>query len=197
MSEFAWADMYTTELLTKLSSTTNYAPSTAPTPGHCLRLLVAALSRLRSSLAPITLLTQWVFRPTSVTHYSTSAPGDTTSQGLPFYAPHLAPSTGWPSINRSASPWARSTDTSVDPLAPPTTIPGTTLPSFGFNYHITCHPPPLRVVRKGISMVEAFESRMEGRREGREGFKCVLRERGGQEVGMWEWEVTSEGGVIA
>ncbi|ORY91518.1 hypothetical protein BCR35DRAFT_286458 [Leucosporidium creatinivorum] len=193
MSEFAWADMYATELLTKLSATTNYTPSTAPTPGHSLRLLVAALSRLRSSLAPITFVSQWVFRPSSVTRYSTTAPGDTNQQGLPFYAPHLAPSTGWPSIDRSA----RYTNTSDDPLAPPSTIPGTNLPSFTFNYHITCHPPSLRVMRQGITMVEAFESRSDGRGEGSEGFRCVLKERGGREVGMWEWEVTSEGGVIA
>lgn len=198
MSEFAWADQWATEKLSKAPSTssTAAAPNSfnfEPTPGHSLRLLIASLARLRSTLAPITLLTQWAFRPTTVTRYSTTTAETRGGQGLPFYGHHLPTSSGWPSIDRSA----RGVTTAADPLAPPSTIPGTTLPSFALDYHVTCYPPTPTMMRRGTTMVEAFERRREGRGEGTAGFKCVLREKGGREVGMWEWEVTSEGGVIA
>ena len=186
MSEFAWADQHATEHLPKGGQAPPGAP---PTPAHSLRLLVAAIARLRSSLSPITLVTQWVFRPEKATRYSTTTVTEPGQQGLPFYASHL-PANQWPSIDR-ASP------ATTDPLAPPSLIPGTQLPSFAFTYHITCYPPPLQPMRNGVTLQQALSSRLDGRGEGTSGFRCVLREKGGREIGMWEWEILKTGSVVA
>ncbi|GAA5927649.1 uncharacterized protein JCM15063_005956 [Sporobolomyces koalae] len=171
MTEFAWLDQYDREVERNTKKTLQTVPP--------LRLFSAALARLRHVLAPLVFITQWVLRP--------SQPVATPSQqNLPFYRHHFTPPL-YPSL------------TSTVPLEPdnplaPIYYPSSSSAVFPINFHLTLHPAPKPVFRKGISLGMVLK---EGVRTDRakerqtEGIVCVLREAGGNEVGSWEMTITA------
>ncbi|KAK4055528.1 hypothetical protein OIV83_000074 [Microbotryomycetes sp. JL201] len=215
MSRFAWLDQWKTEQLktsakyasSEPTADAPQAPKDDMTPAAALRLLISSIARLKKTIAPIVFITQWVFVPSKVTHFS---PQDR----LPFYAHHLG--TPWPSISKPSRPYSvpprstsnrfmsGNTNTIVvpddDPLAPPGPSPGSAdQPTFDFSYHITCHPPPPPNVppeQDKTTLRQAWSSQMSEQKRlietqqtpPKTGFRCVLRRKGGVELGTWEWD---------
>ncbi|KAM0788969.1 hypothetical protein ACM66B_003042 [Microbotryomycetes sp. NB124-2] len=221
MSRFAWPDQWETEQLKvnvqyasaePAASADNRPIKNSPddlTPAAALRLLISSLARLKSTLAPITFITQWVFVPSKVTHFS-------SQDRLPYYAHHLGPP--WPSISKPSRPYSapprqianrHGADSASrqeplvpveNPLAASGHLPGAVdQPTFDFNYHITCHPPPLPgpvpesdipTLRRAWSNQRAEQKQLieTQKTPPKTGFKCVLRKKGGVELGNWEWD---------
>lgn len=85
---------------------------------------------------------------------------------LPFYSNHLPPP--WPTI-----------------LIPPAT-PGSR--HFGLTTHITLHPPKMKFVPAGVGLEAAMKLE-----KTEEVYTAVLRARGGQEIGSWQYNLSPTG----
>jgi len=196
MTEFAWTDQYEREQLQRNPSSTSSNPPFPPP----LKLFSSAISHLRQTLLPLIFISQWVLRPSQ----PLSNPSETS---LPFYRAHFNPPL-YPSLTNPPVP--HSTDLE-DPLAPLYYPPSSDLESFPINFHITLHPSPRPVYRKGISLAMVLKEGTRHEQEGRsknknredgeetrstEGIVCVLREKGGKELGSWEMEI-GENEIIA
>lgn len=186
LSEFAWADQWARE-----SAAASHTSASSP-PG--LRYLLAAIAHLRRTLSPLIFLSQWVFRPSSISTSSSS----TSEENLPFYTHHFGPP-HWPSIlSRSLPPSSSaSSSSSTDPLAAPLVgekSGGEKWESFPLALHITLHPPAKGVFAKGTRWEEVVKQRMGGEDDPitTEGIKCVVRVRGGREIGTWEMGIGEE-----
>lgn len=184
MSEFAWADQFRSEQIKTAAAATasELTPSrvpTGPSPAETLRQLVHAIAHVRTTLAPLIFITQWVFRPTRTTGHSSH------DKNLPFYEHHLrAP---WPDIVKRVGPSPSAL--AEDPLAAPSIIQGK--PGFHFAYHITCHPPPISLLPKHVSLKTALMQRKadQASEEGTQGLVAVVRAAGGREMGSFIWEI--------
>ncbi|GAA5983855.1 hypothetical protein JCM5350_007576 [Sporobolomyces pararoseus] len=197
MTEFAWTDEFE-----RLESQSQPSPLVAP-----LKLFSSAISHLRQSLSPLIFISQWVLRPLQ----PHSVP---SQQNLPFYRPHYNP----PHYPALTKPPLISDD--QDPLSPyyyPSSSSSLDSPLFPIHYHITLHPSPRPIFRKGVSLAmvlkEGTRQEQERTRQGTgsnrgggggeetrerwtEGIVCVLREKGGKELGSWEMEI-GENEIIA
>ncbi|KAK4057938.1 hypothetical protein OIO90_001157 [Microbotryomycetes sp. JL221] len=216
MSQFAWQQQWQTEQQSARSKHINSEPlhaneddkhskPTSPTPAATLRSLVSGIAKLKQSLCPITFITQWVFVPSKVTHFS-------QPDHLPFYSHHLQ-NTTWPLITKPLKPFKHVTTDQgnnvplENPLKPPGQQIGTDkrqdeFPTFDFDYHITCHPP--RVIDVEYDKIDfnkmtfrqtcQWYNKIKQQRNDNpkppetKGFRCVLRRRGGVELGSWEWD---------
>ncbi|SCV70832.1 BQ2448_3594 [Microbotryum intermedium] len=172
MSEFGWSHQL--ELEGK-----NLHPLPAPT---IMSHLISSIAELRTSLAPVIYITQWVFNPSLVPAYS--------KDRLPLYKSHLEPP--WPRLTTIPIPSnLKEALLGPDPLDPLSQPHHPERPSFPIHHHLTLHPPRKRKIKKGVPFQEVWERRKEGRGEGMDGFVCVLRS-GGKEVGSWEWSVEED-----
>ncbi|KAK4700555.1 hypothetical protein P7C70_g5693, partial [Phenoliferia sp. Uapishka_3] len=166
LSEFYHADQFQKEQASKSKTT-----STPPTPP--IRHLITSLTHLRRTLSPVVLVSTWVLNSSKnsskngITHRST--------EFYPFFSPALP--SPWPSITSPAQ--------NLDPSDPIDN-------SIGLRYHITTYAPEMRKGKEGESFEEAFRKRKVGRGKGMEEFKAILRERGGGEVGHWEFDVLED-----
>lgn len=172
-SEFAWSDQLEKEHLAAAAKGKARADTTATPALTPLRLLVSSLAHIRQRLSPVIVLTHWVLRAQNPTHHS--------RDGLPFFGQHLpAPypsiTTPFPSIDSS------------DPLKTHL-IPGTNIPTVFLKYHVQLYAPPVVRIDRGTTFEVVFGKRQEGRGQGMNGFRAVLRTAGGRELGSWEWDV--------
>ncbi|GAA5962564.1 hypothetical protein JCM3765_003731 [Sporobolomyces pararoseus] len=189
MTEFAWTDEFERRQSQQQSS------FVAP-----LKLFSSAISHLRQTLSPLIFISQWVLR-------STQPHSVPSQQNLPFYRAHFYPP-HYPSLS---NPPLMSDE--QDPLSPHY-YPSSSSPLFPIHYHITLHPSPRPTFRKGVSLAmvlkegtrqeqekmrqDAGTTRGDERTSERwtEGIVCVLREKGGKELGSWEMEI-GESEIIA
>lgn len=182
MTEFAWPDQYERE---QQATSRTHPPSTPPP----LQLFSSSISRLRETVSPLVFISQWVLRP--------SHPIATPSQqNLPFYRPHFNPPL-YPSLSNPPFPRPSSTD----PLSP-VYYPSSPAPLFPIHFHITLHPSPRPIFRKGVSLAMVLKEGTRNQASKRdvgvttEGIVCVLRKKGGKELGSWEMEI-GENEIIA
>ncbi|GAA5892743.1 uncharacterized protein JCM6883_007458 [Sporobolomyces salmoneus] len=194
MTEFAWTDQFERETHHQRSSSSS-TPFVSP-----LKLFSASISHLRRTLSPLIFISQWVLRPTQPL-------SNPSQQNLPFYRPHfnppLYPSLRNPPISTSTVV-TKEKEEEDDPFAPvyyPASSTSSS-PLFPIHFHVTLHPSPRPVFRKGISFASVLKEggpRLEkgkGTKVMTEGIVCVLRERGGREIGSWEMEI-GEDEIIA
>jgi len=177
MTEFAWSDQYERSLPNPPSS----APLLDP-----LKLFSQSIANLRLQLSPIIMISQWVMNPTR-------PHGIISSDKHPFYKHHFLPPS-YPSLVSTSLP------NPTNPLSPHPKHP-----LFSIDYHLTLHPSPKPSFRKGITFGMVLKEGRKGmvggnRRTGEkrltEGIICVVREKGGQELGNFDVSV-GEDEVIA
>ncbi|GAA6004909.1 hypothetical protein JCM11491_002275 [Sporobolomyces phaffii] len=175
MTEFAWADQYERE----------HEPGPAPVRPP-LQYFSSAIAHMRETLSPLIFISQWVLRP--------SHPHSTPSQqDLPSYRPHFQPPL-YPSLANPPASGRTSRDGDSSPLGPVYYPSSPDSRVFPVHFHITLHPSPRPVFRKGVSMSMVLK---EGRRfpqrtddgDATRGIVCVLRQAGGQEIGSWDMEI--------
>ncbi|GAA5834064.1 hypothetical protein JCM5353_002053 [Sporobolomyces roseus] len=189
MTEFAWSDQYDAQQLSKTASSTS-SSSSSPRILDSLKHFSKAIANLRLQISPLILISQWVLVP--------SRPHSIPSQAKhPFYKPHFTPPS-YPLITDPSPP-----PSALNPSNP--LLPHSKPPVFSIDFHLTLHPAPKPVFRKGITVGMILKEGRKGfvggnRRTGEkrltEGIVVVVREKGGQEVGSFELSI-SEDDVIA
>lgn len=179
LSEYCWADQRHPEQHSNPPSRKGLTPALM-TP---LQLVLSSLAHVKSTLAPITFVTNWILMPLAVTSRSTTSLGQ--NFGLTFVAQHLP--SPWPAI--TTLPHVGPPGDPLHAIAHPKTGAGT----IALKLHVTCYRLPRDQMKSGTLLREAVKKKREAPKEASgERFVGLVRVAGGKELGAWEYEVEGD-----